>query len=66
MQVLIEKNLFDLQGDIWTGIWDWRTDDAIIRNNIFKGQARAGIYVDPRTTNSLMLGNNFSGLVCTK
>ncbi len=25
----------------------------------------AGLYVDPRVENSLMLGNNFSNLVCT-
>ena len=65
LQVLIEKNLFDMQGESWNAIWNWITDDAIIRNNIFKGHASAGIYVDPRTTNSLMLGNNFSGLECT-
>ncbi len=65
VQVLIEKNLFDLKGETWVGIWNWRTDDAVIRNNIFKGTAKVGIYVDPRTTNSLILGNNFSNLVCT-
>jgi hypothetical protein len=64
VQVLIKSNQFDLQGDVWAGIWNWITDDAVIRNNKFTGQAKVGVYVDPRTINSLMLGNNFSNLVC--
>lgn len=63
--VLIKSNLFDLQGAVWAGIWNWITDDAVIRNNKFTGQAMIGLYVDPRVENSLMLGNNFSNLVCT-
>ena len=66
VQVLIESNQFDLQGSTWTGIWNWITDDAVIRNNKFTGQAKTGIYVDERTTNSLMLGNSFSKLVCSE
>ena len=62
---LIKNNLFDLQGSVYAGIWNWITDDAVIRNNKFTGQAMAGLYVDPRVENSLMLGNNFSNLVCT-
>ena len=65
VQVLIKSNQFDLQGSTWVGIWNWITDDAVIRNNKFTGQAKVGVYVDPRTINSLMLGNNFSNLVCT-
>lgn len=62
--VLIKSNVFELQGSTWAGIWNWITDDAIIKNNRFTGQAKMGVYVDPRTTNSLMLGNNFSNLAC--
>jgi len=62
--VLIKGNLFDLHGSTWAGIWNWITDDAVIRNNKFTGQGKIGVYVDPRTTNSLMLGNNFSNLEC--
>jgi hypothetical protein len=65
VQVQIKNNLFDLQGDVWAGIWNWITDDAIINNNRFTGQAKTGMYVDPRVETSLMLGNNFSKLVCT-
>jgi hypothetical protein len=61
---MIKSNVFDLQGSTWAGIWNWITDDAVIRNNTFTGQAKIGVYVDPRTTNSLMLGNNFSNLAC--
>lgn len=64
--VQIKSNLFDLKGDVWAGIWNWITDDAVIMNNKFTGNAKTGIYVDPRSTNSLMLGNNFSNLVCSK
>ena len=60
----IKSNVFDLQGSTWAGIWNWITDDAVIRNNTFTGQAKMGVYVDPRTTNTLMLGNNFSNLTC--
>jgi|WetSurSiteA1Bulk_404760.scaffolds.fasta_scaffold01525_3 hypothetical protein len=66
VQVLVKSNQFDLQGEVWVGIWNWITDDAVIRNNKFTGQAKTGLYIDPRTTNSLMLGNNFSNLVCSK
>lgn len=66
VQVLIKSNQFDLQGDVWAGIWNWITDDAVIRNNKFIGQAKTGVYVDARTTNSLMLGNNFSNLDCSE
>ena len=66
LQVLIKSNLFDLQANTWVGIWNWMTDDVVIRNNKFTGQAGTGIYVDPTTTNSLMLGNNFSSLVCSQ
>ena len=61
---LIKSNLFDLQGSTWAGIWNWITDNAVIRNNKFTGQAKVGVYVDPRTVNSLMLGNNLSNLIC--
>ena len=57
---MIKSNVFDLQGSTWAGIWNWITDDAVIKNNKFIGQAMTGIYVDERTTNTLMLGNNFS------
>jgi len=66
VQALIKSNLFDLHGSVWAGIFNWITDDAVIRNNKFTGQAKTGVYVDPRTINSLMLGNNFSNLVCSK
>jgi hypothetical protein len=64
--VQIKNNHFDLQGSTLVGIWNWITDNSIIRNNKFTGNVNIGIYVDPRTTNSLMLGNNFSGLTATK
>ncbi len=49
---LIKSNLFDLKGSTSVGIWNWITDDAVIRNNKFTGQAKTGIYVDERTVNS--------------
>jgi hypothetical protein len=64
--VLIKSNWFDLQGDVWCAIWNWITDDAIIRNNRFTGTAKSAIYVDERTQNSLMQANNFSNLVCSE
>lgn len=65
MKIIITYNLFDLQGSTWGGIWNWITDKAIISNNVFTGQAKTGIYVDPRTEYSLMICNNFTKLVCT-
>ena len=66
VQVLIKNNTFDLRGNIWSGIDSYSTDDAVIRNNKFIGQAGTGINVDPLTTNTLILGNNFSGLDCSQ
>ena len=64
--MLIKNNTFDLRGNIWSGIDSYSTDDAVIRNNKFIGQAGTGINVDPLTTNTLILGNNFSGLDCSQ
>jgi hypothetical protein len=62
---VIMNNLFDLKGSTWAGIWNWITDNAIVSNNRFVGEAKTGIYVDPRTEHSLMMGNNFTKLTCT-
>ena len=62
MLVLLKNNQFILENGPTCGIWNFSTDDAVIRNNKFTGQAGwtgiASIYAD----NTLMLGNNFSML----
>ncbi len=64
--VLVRNNLFDLRGIAQDGIYINASNDAVIRNNKFIGQAtRAGLYLDALTDNCLMLGNNFSTMVNT-
>jgi hypothetical protein len=63
--VLIKSNLFDLTGSTSIGINNVCSNDAVIKNNKFTGQAPAGVYSDELADNSLILGNNFSNMINT-
>ena len=60
--VLVKNNQFILENGPTCGIWNFATDDAVIRNNKFTGQSGWTGIVSIFADNTLMLGNNFSTL----
>jgi hypothetical protein len=63
--LLVKNNLFDLRGTTSTGIWNFYTTDAVIRNNKFTGQATDVAVSNWIAENALFLGNNFSNMTNT-
>ncbi len=64
--LMVKNNLFDMQNTSFTGIWNYLSQDAVIRNNKFTGQATGASLYAFFTFNCLMLGNNFSNMFNTE
>jgi hypothetical protein len=64
--LLVKNNLFDLRGTASTGIWNFYSAEAIIRNNKFIGQAtNAGLFSFAADKTEIH-GNDFSNMIDTE
>jgi parallel beta-helix repeat protein len=61
MNLNVSHNTFDLDDTFWGGIYGSWVQDALIKNNTFKGEARVGLYFY-NSSGWTVLGNNFQNL----